>query len=187
MKVLKATPAHIRVAAQKIREGDIVAFPTETVYGLGADVFNPVACAKIFEAKQRPQFDPLIVHVESPTQVEKLASTISPRVKILIDKFWPGPLTLILPKRLEVPSIVTAGLDTVAVRMPSHPIAIALIKAAGTPIAAPSANPFGYLSPTTAKHVRNQLGDRVSIILNGGACPFGVNSPINKMGDTPCF
>ncbi|OGN89926.1 MAG: threonylcarbamoyl-AMP synthase [Chloroflexi bacterium RBG_13_48_10] len=185
MKFLKATPTHIQEAAQAIRAGDIVAFPTETVYGLGADVFNPVACAKIFEAKQRPQFDPLIVHVESPTQVEKLASTISPRVKILIDKFWPGPLTLILPKRLEVPSIVTAGLDTVAVRMPSHPIAIALIKAAGTPIAAPSANPFGYLSPTTAKHVRNQLGDRVSIILNGGACPIGVESTIIKMGDPP--
>jgi len=185
MKVLKATPANIRDGAQAIRAGDIVAFPTETVYGLGADVFNPVACAKIFEAKQRPQFDPLIVHVESPKQAELLFSTISPQAKILIDKFWPGPLTLVLPKRPEVPPIVTAGLDTVAVRMSSHPVAIALIKAAGTPIAAPSANPFGYLSPTTAEHVRDQLGDRVSIILDGGPCQIGVESTILRVGDPP--
>ncbi len=185
MKVLKASPAHIRVAAQAIRAGEIVAFPTETVYGLGADVFNPVACAKIFEAKQRPQFDPLIVHVENPNQAEILFSEIPPQAKLLMAKFWPGPLTLVLPKRPEVPHIVTAGLDTVAVRMPSHKVALALIKAAGTPIAAPSANPFGYLSPTTAEHVRSQLGDRVAIILNGGRSQIGVESTILKVGDPP--
>ncbi len=185
MKFLKATAAHIREAAQAIRAGEIVAFPTETVYGLGADVFNPMACAKIFEAKQRPQFDPLIVHVESPQQAELLFAEIPPQAKVLIGKFWPGPLTLVLPKTPKVPPIVTAGLNTVAVRMPSHPVAIALIKAAGTPIAAPSANPFGYLSPTTAEHVKEQLGDRVPIILDGGPCAIGVESTILKMSDPP--
>ncbi len=185
MKFLKATAANIREAAQAIRAGDIVAFPTETVYGLGADVFNPVACAKIFEAKQRPQFDPLIVHVESPQQAELLFSEVPPQAKLLMGKFWPGPLTLVLPKTPKVPPIVTAGLDTVAVRMPSHRVAVALIKASGTPIAAPSANPFGYLSPTTAEHVKEQLGDRVPIILDGGPCTIGVESTILKVGDPP--
>ncbi len=185
MNVLKASPAHIRDAAQAIRAGDIVAFPTETVYGLGADVFNPVACAKIFEAKQRPQFDPLIVHVESPKQAELLFSEIPSQAKNLMAKFWPGPLTLVLPKTPQVPPIVTAGLNTVAVRMPSHRVALALIKAAGTPIAAPSANPFGYLSPTTAQHVKEQLGNRVPIILDGGPCAIGVESTILKISDPP--
>jgi len=185
MNVRKPTPLEIQKAAEAIRAGDIVAFPTETVYGLGADVFNPVACAKIFEVKQRPYFDPLIVHVESPQQAGLLFSEIPPKASNLIAKFWPGPLTLVLPKTPQVPPIVTAGLNTVAVRMPSHPVALALIKAAGTPIAAPSANPFGYLSPTTAEHVKEQLGNRVPIILDGGSCTIGVESTILKVNDPP--
>ncbi len=168
----------IRKAAEIIKRGGIVAFPTETVYGLGADAFNPLAVARIFEVKGRPYFDPLIVHLARPADLEKIVLKVPTKAKKLIDRFWPGPLTVVLLKRQNVPDIVTAGLSTVAVRMPDHPLALRLIEKAGCPLAAPSANPFGYLSPTTAEHVRDQLGDQVDLILDGGSCPVGVESTI---------
>jgi len=168
----------IRQAAEIIKKGGIVAFPTETVYGLGADASNPLAVARIFEVKRRPYFDPLIVHVANPDNVAKLVKEIPSNAKKLIKSFWPGPLTVVLLKGEDIPDIVTAGLPTVAIRMPSHPMALSLIKESNCPIAAPSANPFGYLSPTTADHVRDQLGDQVDLILDGGPCPVGVESTI---------
>jgi L-threonylcarbamoyladenylate synthase len=168
-------------AASIIRSGGIVAFPTETVYGLGADAFNPVAVAKIFEAKERPLFDPLIVHIADLSQMNRLVVSMNSTAGKLAGRFWPGPLTMVLPKSDTVPGIVTAGLDTVAIRMPNHLIAIDLIKRSGTPIAAPSANPFGYLSPTCAEHVLEQLGDRPDMILDGGECIVGVESTIIKI------
>lgn len=155
-----------------------MAFPTETVYGLGCDALNPDAAAKVFEAKQRPQFDPLIVHITDRIQLDNVVSTLTATARQLIDQFWPGPLTLVLPKQPAIPDLVTAGLKTVAVRMPSHPAAKALIREAGTPIAAPSANPFGYVSPTTAQHVVDGLGRTIDLILDGGPCPVGVESTI---------
>jgi len=168
----------IRQAAEIIRRGGIVAFPTETVYGLGADTFSSLAVARIFEVKKRPYFDPLIVHVANPTDLEKLVIEIPNDAKKLINRFWPGPLTVVLLKREEVPDIVTAGLPTVALRMPKHPMALSLIELAGCPIAAPSANPFGYLSPTSAEAVREQLDDQIDFVLDGGLCEVGVESTI---------
>lgn len=158
--------------------GGLVAFPTETVYGLGCDALNPDAAAKVFEAKQRPQFDPLIVHIADRRQLDRVVTTLTTTAQQLIDQFWPGPLTLVLPKQPIVPDLVTAGLNTVAIRMPNHPVAQALIREAGTPIAAPSANPFGYVSPTTAQHVADGLGSTIDLVLNGGPCPIGVESTI---------
>jgi L-threonylcarbamoyladenylate synthase len=165
-------------AAKIIQKGGIVAFPTETVYGLGADAFNPLAVARIFEVKRRPSFDPLIVHVANPAGVEKLVKEIPSNAKKLIKRFWPGPLTVVLFKEEDIPDIVTAGLRTIAIRMPSHPMALSLIRKSHSPVAAPSANLFGYLSPTTAEHVREQLGDQVDLILDGGPCSVGVESTI---------
>ena len=165
-------------AAEIIRRGGIVAFPTETVYGLGANGYNPLAVARVFEVKRRPSFDPLILHVADPSDVEKLVKGIPSDAKKLIERFWPGPLTVVLLKEENIPDIVTAGLPTIAIRMPNHPMALSLIKESKCPIAAPSANPFGYLSPTTAGHVREQLGDQVDLILDGGPCPVGVESTI---------
>ncbi len=165
-------------AAEIIKKGGIVAFPTETVYGLGADAFNALAVARVFEVKGRPYFDPLIVHVANPANVERLVKEIPSSAKKLMERFWPGPLTVVLLKGNNIPDIVTAGLPTVAIRMPNHPMALSLIEESRCPIAAPSANPFGYLSPTTAEHVREQLGDRVDLILDGGPCPVGVESTI---------
>ena len=182
MQVLPASdPESIRLAAEIIRSGGLVAFPTETVYGLGCDALNPDAVARVFEAKQRPSFDPLIVHIETKTSLDGLVQAISLAEHRLMERFWPGPLTLILPKRAKVPDLVTAGLSTVAIRMPAHPVAQALIREAGVPIAAPSANPFGYVSPTCAQHVFEGLGDRVDLILDGGPCPIGVESTIVSM------
>ena len=155
-----------------------MAFPTETVYGLGCNALNPDAAAKVFEAKQRPQFDPLIIHIADRMQLDNVVKALTATARQLIDQFWPGPLTLVLPKQLTIPDLVTAGLDTVAIRMPNHPVAHALIRAAGTPIAAPSANPFGYVSPTTAQHVIDGLGDMIDLTLDGGPCPVGVESTI---------
>ena len=171
-------PGSIRQAAEIIKKGGLVAFPTETVYGLGADAFNPIAVARIFEVKRRPYFDPLIVHVSDPADLKKLVIKIPPDAKKLMERFWPGPLTVVLLKKDEVPDIVNAGLPTVAIRMPKHPMALSLIEQAHCPIAAPSANPFGYLSPTTVEHVRNQLGDQIDYILDGGPCEVGVESTI---------
>ena len=168
----------IRQAAGIIRAGGIVAFPTETVYGLGANGYNPLAVARIFEVKRRPSFDPLILHVADPADVRKLVKEIPSSAKKLIERFWPGPVTVVLLKEENIPDIVTAGLPSIAVRMPDHPMALSLIKESKCPIAAPSANPFGYLSPTTAEHVREQLGDQVDLILDGGPCTVGVESTI---------
>ena len=174
----KATSANIRKAAALIRAGGVVAFPTETVYGLGADGLNPEACARIFEIKGRPRFDPLILHECSAARARKLFSRIPKAALKLMGKFWPGPLTLVLPKAGAVPAIVTAGLSTVAVRVPDNRHALALIKAAGRPIAAPSANRFGRLSPTSAAHVRKHLGCGPDMILDGGKTVIGVESTI---------
>ena len=171
----------MRRAAAVIRSGGIIAFPTETVYGLGADAFNPLAVARIFEAKGRPLFDPLIVHIADLSQMSRLASPVDKRAGRLAGRFWPGPLTLVLPKHTAVPGIVTAGLDSVALRMPDHLIALDLIRRSGTPIAAPSANRFGYLSPTRAGHVLEQLGERVDMIIDGGDCAVGIESTIVKL------
>jgi L-threonylcarbamoyladenylate synthase len=165
-------------AAEIIRGGGIVAFPTETVYGLGANGYNSLAVARIFEVKRRPSFDPLILHVADPVDVRKLVKEIPSNAKKLIERFWPGPVTVVLLKEESIPDIVTAGLPSIAVRMPDHPMALSLIKESKCPIAAPSANPFGYLSPTTAEHVREQLGDQVDLILDGGPCTVGVESTI---------
>ena len=165
-------------AAALLRAGEVVAIPTETVYGLAANAFDEAAVLKVFEAKQRPSFDPLIVHVAERDQVLQLVSEFPPGTRELMDAFWPGPLTLVLPKRSEVPDLVTSGLDTVGVRMPAHPLALELLRALDFPLAAPSANPFGYVSPTTAQHVADQLGDRIPYILDGGPCSVGVESTI---------
>jgi len=181
MKIVKPTEENIRISAEIIKNGGLVAFPTETVYGLGANALNPVAAAGIFEAKRRPFFDPLIVHIAELSDVETISRNIEPKVLKLMERFWPGPLTLVLEKNESVPDIVTSGLPTVAVRMPVHPAARSLIRAAGTPIAAPSANRFGCLSPTTAGHVLNQIGDSVDLILDGGPCAIGIESTIVKV------
>ena len=174
--IVEATPKAVIEAGRILREGGVVAFPTETVYGLGADVFQPRAVAAIFEIKQRPSFDPLIVHVTDMAMLERVAASVPAMAVCLLERFWPGPLTLVLPKRAQVPELVTAGLSTVAVRMPAHPIARALIEAAGSPLAAPSANPFGRISPTRAEHVDRMLGHRVALILDGGATERGIES-----------
>jgi L-threonylcarbamoyladenylate synthase len=168
----------LQEAARLLREGCIVAMPTETVYGLAANAFDEGAVLKVFEAKQRPSFDPLIVHIATSEAVHRVARELPPGAQALMDAFWPGPLTLVLPKHDAVPDIVTSGLDTVGVRMPAHPMAQALLRALDFPLAAPSANPFGYVSPTTAQHVAAQLGDRIPYILDGGPCTVGIESTI---------
>ena len=171
-------PESIRLAGKVITSGGLVAFPTETVYGLGCDAMNAGAAAKVFEAKQRPRFDPLIVHIADRKQLEMVIESLPLIGQRLIDTFWPGPLTLVLPKQQAIPELITAGLSTVAVRMPNHPVAQMLIREAGTPIAAPSANLFGYVSPTTAQHVADGIGNNVDLILDGGPCQVGVESTI---------
>ena len=170
--------AAIARAAALLRAGGIVAMPTETVYGLAASAFDPRAVARVFEAKRRPSFDPLIVHIADLDDLPRVAAEVPEPARAVAARFWPGPLTMVFPKRPEIPDIVTSGLPTVGVRFPDHPVARALIRAAGIPLAAPSANPFGYISPTTAEHVREQLGDAVDAILDGGPCRVGVESTI---------
>jgi L-threonylcarbamoyladenylate synthase len=168
----------INFAAKCIREGKLVAIPTETVYGLGADAFNPIAIAKVFEVKKRPSFDPLIVHIANIETLDMLFDApIDNKVYLLAEAFWPGPLTIVYKKKPEVPDIVSSGLSTVAVRMPSHPIAQDLIRLSGTAIAAPSANLFGHLSPTKAQHVAKQLKG-IDYILDGGKTHFGIESTV---------
>ena len=177
-EILKSTEENILKAAVIIREGGLVAFPTETVYGLGACAFSEAAVVRIFEAKKRPRFDPLIVHIAERGELKRLCTNIPLKAEKLIEAFWPGPLTLVLPKKEEVPDIVTAGLDTVAVRMPSHPVALQLIRASGCPIAAPSANRFGHVSPTRPEDVIADLGNTVDLILDDGPTPVGVESTV---------
>jgi len=168
----------MEAAIDCLRNGEIVGIPTETVYGLAANALSAEAVAKIFSAKNRPFFDPLIVHVHGITEAEKYVHPMPEKAQKLATAFWPGPLTLVLPKKEIIPDLVTSGHDTVGIRVPSHPVCLELLKKLDFPLAAPSANPFGYVSPTTAKHVADQLGDKVCYILDGGPCHVGVESTI---------
>ena len=168
----------LSIAAGILREGGIVGIPTETVYGLAANALDESAVLRVFEAKERPSFDPLIVHIGQREQVSQVVRSLPPGAEALMDAFWPGPLTLVLPKQESIPAMVSSGLDTVAVRMPSHPLTLELLRMLDFPLAAPSANPFGYVSPTTAAHVAAQLGEKVPYILDGGPCSVGVESTI---------
>ena len=171
-------------AVEALREGEVVAFPTETVYGLGADASNPDAVRKIFELKGRPATHPLIVHIEHPRALERWALSVPPAAAALAEKFWPGPLTLILRRAPAVDLAITGGQDTVAVRVPGHPVAQQLLRAFGGGIAAPSANRFGRISPTRPEHVREEFGDDVRIVLDGGDCKIGLESTIVSCVDT---
>jgi L-threonylcarbamoyladenylate synthase len=181
-----ATPQAIADAAQLLRQGRLVAFPTETVYGLGADACDDRAVAAIFAAKGRPSFNPLIVHVARPAEAEALA-VFSDHARRLAEAFWPGPLTLVLPRRADCPVslLASAGLDTLALRVPRHPVAQALLAACGRPLAAPSANRSGEVSPTTAAHVAESLGAAVALILDGGATPVGIESTVLDLSAEP--
>ena len=170
--------AEIERAVALLRAGELVAFPTETVYGLGADASNPVAVAKIFAAKGRPQDHPLIVHLPGVEHLERWAREIPEKAYALARAFWPGPLTMILKRLPHVPDAITGGQDTIGLRVPNHPLALELLRAFDGGIAAPSANRFGHVSPTTARHVRDELGDAVAMILDGGPCQVGIESTI---------
>lgn len=174
----------LAAAIEAIQEGQLVGMPTETVYGLAADATNDHAVASIFEAKGRPRFDPLIVHVADAEQAWTVGRP-SAQARKLASAFWPGPLTLILPRSEIVPDLVTSGMDTVGVRCPDHPLARALIAGSARPLAAPSANLFGRVSPTTAEHVEEQLGDKVALVLDGGPCRVGVESTVLRVADEP--
>jgi L-threonylcarbamoyladenylate synthase len=184
MNCLPVSPDSLKQAAQILRNGGLVAFPTETVYGLGADAFNASAIAKIFEAKNRPHFDPLIIHIAALDTLEKIAdmSILSEETRrklfLLAENLWPGPLSIVLPKNKKIPGIATAGLDTVAIRFPDHEAACELISLSTGAVAAPSANPFGSLSPTKAEHVRDKLGGKVDMILDGGQTRIGLESTV---------
>jgi L-threonylcarbamoyladenylate synthase len=184
MKFLPVSTESLELAAGILRSGGLVAFPTETVYGLGADAFNPEALAKVFEAKGRPRFDPLIVHIAAIEDLEKtadlslLSAGARKKLFLLAEKFWPGPLSIILPKNEKIPGIATAGLSTAAIRLPDHEAARKLISLSGTAVAAPSANPFGSISPTRAEHVRDKLGEKVDLILDGGPTRIGLESTV---------
>ena len=184
MEFLSISPESLARAAEILNNGGLVAFPTETVYGLGADAFNPAALAKIFEAKRRPRFDPLIIHIASIQTLEKIAdlslldTPARDKLYLLAENLWPGPLSLVLPKREIISGLATGGLPTLAVRFPDHTAALELIRLSSGAVAAPSANPFGYLSPTRAEHVRDMLGEKADIILDGGPARIGVESTV---------
>ncbi|MBF0254735.1 MAG: threonylcarbamoyl-AMP synthase [Candidatus Omnitrophica bacterium] len=181
-RLLAKNPADIRTAAALLEEGGIGAFPTETVYGLGADATSARAVAKVFQVKKRPVFDPLIVHVDGLKSLEGLVWEVPRDVRKLLNRFWPGPLTVILPKTEQIPDLVTSGLGTVAVRCPDHPAALAMLRALKKPVAAPSANRFGHTSPTTARAVEAELGMMIDFILDGGPARIGVESTILRPG-----
>jgi L-threonylcarbamoyladenylate synthase len=171
-------PEVLAEAAEVLRSGGLVAFPTETVYGLGAHALDAAAVQRIFAAKERPAFNPLIVHVHSVAAARALTTEWTQAAQQLADRFWPGPLTLVLPKRLVVPDVVTAGLPSVGIRIPSHPVALALLRLARLPIAAPSANRYTELSPTLADHVAKGLGDRIDMLVDGGPTQVGIESTV---------
>jgi len=171
----------IALAQSFLESGQLVGIPTETVYGLAGNALNPTSVALIFETKNRPSFDPLILHTSSLTRVEEFVLDFPDKLKVLAEKFWPGPLTLLLPRKPIVPDLVTSGLNRVAVRVPNHPLTLALLEQLEFPLAAPSANPFGYISPTQAAHVEAQLGDNIPYILDGGSCEVGLESTIVGM------
>ncbi len=168
----------INRAAEALRSGGLVALPTETVYGLAANALNPEAVLKIFELKKRPAFDPLIVHVPSLDAARSFVKAFPEGAERLAERFWPGPLTLVLPKRQLIPDLVTSGLDTLAIRIPNHPLSLSLLRELDFPLAAPSANPFGYLSPTEAAHVASRFPEGIDYILDGGPCEVGLESTI---------
>jgi L-threonylcarbamoyladenylate synthase len=168
----------LNTAAEVLRNGGLVGIPTETVYGLAANGLNPEAVISIFKAKNRPHFDPLILHFPHVEAVKRCVLSFPEKAQQLTERFWPGPLTLVLPKNPIVPDVVSSGLDSVAVRIPRHPLTLELLQQLDFPLAAPSANPFGYISPTKAKHVEDQLADRVDYVLDGGDCSVGVESTI---------
>ncbi|MBW3544780.1 MAG: threonylcarbamoyl-AMP synthase [Bacteroidetes bacterium] len=175
----------LQEATRLLQQGELVAIPTETVYGLAGNAYSEKAVISIFEVKKRPSFDPLIVHTHSLVAAGEFVQEIPDAAHALAEKFWPGPLTLILPKNNKIPDLVSAGLDTVGVRMPRHPLSLQLLQLLPFPLAAPSANPFGYISPTTARHVEEQLGSHIPYILDGGPCDIGVESTIIGFeGDT---
>lgn len=178
MTIQSASPENIAYAAEKLRAGELVAFPTETVYGLGADAENPAAIAKIYQAKGRPQDHPVIVHLAKNADMLHWVSAWPIAAQKLAAAFWPGPLTLIVKRNPIIPAVVSGGQDSIGVRCPAHPVAQALLQAFGGGIAAPSANRFGRISPTTAQHVQSELGDAVGCILDGGACAVGIESTI---------
>jgi L-threonylcarbamoyladenylate synthase len=178
-------PARIQTAAQIIQNGGLVAFPTETVYGLGADALNTTAVLALFEAKKRPLDNPPIIHIADAREVYKLAQEVPEKAELIMREFWPGPLTLIFKRSSIVPNVTVAGLDTVAIRMPKHKVALALIKQSNCPIAAPSANLAGKPSPTTAKHVYEDLNGRIDLILDGGRTTIGVESTVLDLSVDP--
>ncbi|HEX4932965.1 MAG TPA: L-threonylcarbamoyladenylate synthase, partial [Gemmatimonadaceae bacterium] len=192
-RVLVASPtdpaafeAAIAEGGERLRAGGLVAFPTETVYGLGANALSEAAVRRIYAAKGRPSYNPLIVHIADARALDTVARDIPPVARTLADAFWPGPLTLVLPKRPSIPDAVSAGLDTVGVRVPAHPVARALIARAGVPIAAPSANAFTRVSPTTAAHVVAQLGGEVDLVIDGGRTDVGIESTVvDVSGERP--
>ena len=172
-------------AARTLLAGGLVAFPTETVYGLGGIATQPETVARIFSAKNRPHFDPLIVHFADPKHVQPFVSAWTKTAQQLADAFWPGPLTMVVPRTDLIPDLVSSGLPTVAVRIPDHPVARKLLSSVNQPVAAPSANPFGRISPTTAQHVQDGLGDKVDYILDGGPCRVGLESTVVSLVDEP--
>lgn len=175
-------------AADLLREGKVVAIPTETVYGLAASALDPIAAARIFEVKQRPFFDPLIVHTHSLEKVNEYVTEIPSPLKKLAEAYWPGPLTLLLPKKAVIPDLITAGLERVGIRIPDNDLTLSLLRQTGFPLAAPSANPFGYISPTSPLHVEKQLGNSIEYILDGGDCSVGLESTIVGMeGSDVCI
>jgi L-threonylcarbamoyladenylate synthase len=177
-RVTRATQVEIDTAVQALRNGELVAFPTETVYGLGANAQNPAAVRKIFEAKRRPPNHPVIVHLDDPRFLHRWVREVPQAAARLAEAFWPGPLTMVMPRAANVHDVITGGQDTIAIRVPSHPMAQQLLTAFGGGIAAPSANRYGRLSPTRAEHVREELGDAVQVILDGGECQLGLESTI---------
>lgn len=181
---MEKTGTDIFEAANVIKNSGLVVFPTETVYGLGANALDPVAVKKIFDAKERPSYDPLIVHIDSIDKIDMITSSFPVNAKILADNFWPGPLTMILPKKSNVPDLVTSNLPSVGVRIPNHPTTLEFLKETGLPIAGPSANKFGYISPTKSSHLTDLLPN-VDYILEGGECRVGIESTIISLVNEP--
>jgi L-threonylcarbamoyladenylate synthase len=176
--IVPADEASLAQAVELLRAGDVVGLPTETVYGLAGDALNPAALARIFEVKQRPLYDPLILHFADAERALEVAAQVPKAARLLAERFWPGPLTLVLEKKELVPDLATSGLPKVALRVPAHPVSQALLRAFGGPLAAPSANRFGRISPTDARAVQAELGDAVPLILDGGPCAVGVESTV---------
>lgn len=174
----------VEQAARLLRRGEVVGIPTETVYGLAGNGFDLQAVSRIFAIKNRPRFDPLILHTDSLEKIESWVGTLPDTARRLADAFWPGPLTLVVPTSARIPDLVTSGLPAVAFRIPAHPLTQKLLQQLDFPLAAPSANPFGYISPTSAQHVRDQLGNKVSLVLDGGTCTVGVESTIVATRDS---